>query len=286
VTGAARDRRLLVTLICALSVGLTLTGCVGLRRDRAAAIAASAGFRARQFDAGAFVLAGWQRGGAVSGGTLTVYLEGDGRAWLNRAQIADNPTPDDPVALRLAAADPAPSVLYLARPCQYVEGDAARHCAPFYWSSGRLAPDVVEAADRAIETAVAETGASGVELVGYSGGGALAVLVAARRRDVVRLVTVAADLDLAAWTRHHAVSPLSGSLDPIGVAERVAPLPQLHYAGAADEVVPPAIVESFGRKAGLAADQLAVIPGYTHFCCWAEDWPDLVARARLQAAAR
>jgi pimeloyl-ACP methyl ester carboxylesterase len=277
-------RRPLRLISIALLVCGVLAGCVALRRDRAASLAEASGFTARQFDAGAFVLAGWQRGEPGKHRTLTVYIEGDGFAWVNRGRVAENPTPDDPVALRLAAADPAPSVLALARPCQYVEGAAARHCVPFYWSTGRLAPEVVDATADAIDRAMAEAGASRIELIGYSGGGALAVLVAARRHDVVRLVTVAANLDLAAWTRHHGVSPMTGSLDPIDVATRVAPLPQLHYVGSADEVVPPAIVEGFRERAGLAPDRVAQIAGYTHTCCWEEAWPALIARARRETA--
>ena len=279
MTGTVSGRLVPILALC-----LLLAGCLALRRERAAAIAEAAGFRAREFDAGAFVLAGFERGTPARGGTLTVYLEGDGRAWVSRTQLAEDPTPSDPLALRLAAVDPAPAILYLARPCQYVEGAAARHCTPFYWSSGRLAPEVVDAAIRAIDAAMAESGAASVELLGYSGGGALAVLIAARRRDVLRVVTIAADLDLAAWTHHHGVTPMRGSLDPVAEAARVAALPQLHYVGADDEIVPPSIVEGFRRAAGLSADRLVVVPGYTHNCCWAETWPDLVARARQSAA--
>jgi hypothetical protein len=269
-----RGRVAAAVLVCG-----ALAACVAARRETASDIAQGGGFVSRRFDAGAFVLAGWQRPGRPEGGTLTVYLEGDGRAYVNRGRIAEDPTPDDPVALRLAVADPARSVLYLARPCQYVEGPETRNCRSFYWSTGRLAPEIVEATGRAIDAAEAASGAASLELVGYSGGGALAVLVAARRHDVVRLVTVAADLDLAAWTHLHEVSPLTGSLDPIDAAADVARVPQLHYAGAADAIVPPEIVAGFVRAAGAAA-RMVVVPGYTHECCWVASWPELIARSR------
>jgi pimeloyl-ACP methyl ester carboxylesterase len=271
-----RKRHTLPLLLCAL-----LAACVSSRNDEAADIAQSAGLAARRFDAGPFVLAAWQKPGRAGGGTLTVYLEGDGRAWINRGRVAENPTPDDPVALRLAAADPAPAVLYLARPCQYVEGPDFRHCAPLYWSTGRFAPDVVAATTRAIDIAKTETGAAKIELIGYSGGGVLALLVAARRQDVADLITVAAPLDTAAWTRHHGVSPLSDSLDPMAIAQDLAALPQVHFVGGNDEVVPREIVESYRRASGeSAAIQIVSIAGYGHGCCWAENWPALVAQAR------
>ena len=57
-----------------------------------------------------------------------------------------------------------------------------------------------------------DAGAAKVILVGYSGGGAIAVLLAARRLDVAGVITVSADLDLAYWTQRDGLAPLSGSL--------------------------------------------------------------------------
>jgi hypothetical protein len=270
-----RRLRRALPLLCAV-----LAACVSSRTEEAADVAHGAGMVARRFDSGPFVLTSWQKPGRADGGTLSVYLEGDGRAWINRGRVAEDPTPDDPVALRLAAADTRRAVLYLARPCQYVEGPDFRNCTPLYWSSGRFAPQVVAATSRAIDEAKAETGATRIELLGYSGGGALAVLVAARRRDVVDLITVAAPLDTAAWTRRHGVSPLSGSLDPISVAPDLATLPQVHFVGGADDVVPPDIAESYRRAAGDHGKIMVVpIAGYTHTCCWAARWPELLMQA-------
>jgi hypothetical protein len=270
-----------------LILGAVLAACVASRRDDAAAIARDAGLVARRFDGGPFVLAGWQRPGKAEGGTLRVYLEGDGRAWINRGRIADNPTPDDPVALRLAAADPARAVLYLARPCQYVEGSDLRRCTPLYWSSGRFAPDVVAATTGVIDRVKLESDATQIELVGYSGGGVLALLVASRRHDVSGLITVAAPLDTEAWTRLHGVSPLSASLAPMSVARDLALLSQVHFVGGEDDVVPPAIVESYRRASGDSAD-IHVVPivGYTHICCWAAQWPELLDQAHRTMLAR
>jgi hypothetical protein len=272
-------------ILLGLLVCCGLAACADRRRDTAEAIARDGGLTARKFDAGAFVLAGWQRPTAPAT-TLTIYLEGDGSAWVNRGRLAEDPTPRDPLALRLAAADPARAVLYLARPCQYVEGSAARGCVPHYWSGGRLAPVVVDATSRALDLAKAESGATELELVGYSGGGALAALVAARRHDVTRLVTVAANLDLAAWTRHHRVSPMTDSLDPIDVAHDIARVPQIHFAGGADEIVPSAIIESYRRASGNDNGILLItLPNYTHECCWVDNWPRLIAHARSLATA-
>jgi dienelactone hydrolase len=250
-------------------------------RREAAEIARSGGLERRLFEETTFALIGWERAGRSADGTLVVYLEGDGRGWINRGRIAEDPTPFDPIGLRLAVADPAPALLYLARPCQYVEGVAAHNCAPRYWTSARFAPEIVTATEAAIDRAKTEMGARRIELVGYSGGGVLAALVAAERHDVERLVTIAANLDLAAWTRLHAVTPLSESLDPTQFAAALSRIPQVHFVGAADEIVPPAILESYRRALGPKAPlDVIVLPDFTHECCWRDAWPDLLVRAR------
>ena len=54
------------------------------------------------------------------------------------------------------------------------------------------------------------------------------MLLAARRSDVDKVVTVAANLDLAYWTRRDRLAPLVGSLDPAGVAGAMGTIPQVH----------------------------------------------------------
>ena len=65
--------------------------------------------------------------------TLTIYIEGDGLAWINRSTPSSDPTPMDPLALKLALADNIDTnVAYLARPCQYVRNAL---CKRRYWTS-------------------------------------------------------------------------------------------------------------------------------------------------------
>jgi hypothetical protein len=37
--------------------------------------------------------------------TLTIYIEGDGRTWITRSKLSSNPTPKNPLALKLAVLD-------------------------------------------------------------------------------------------------------------------------------------------------------------------------------------
>lgn len=270
---------LLVTLLAVL---FWVAGCAPMppdtRRREADALAAQAGWSTQQISAAPFVLQAYlpppQK--RVRGATLTVYIEGDGLAWLGASEVSDDPTPRTPVALQLALRHPSSSVAYLARPCQYVQGENARHCSPPYWTQARFAPEVIKATDQALNTLMQEVGAHQLVLVGYSGGGAVAALVAAQRTDVLRLVTVAGNLDHRAWTHWHRVTPLTQSLNPADAWDRLLSVPQVHLSGARDTIVPPALALGYVQRypAGRAP-LLRVLPDQDHACCWATVWPEL-----------
>ena len=207
--------------------------------------------------------------------SLTVYIEGDGFAWRTGSQPSTDPTPRDPLALRLALAQPDGNAAYLARPCQFVDAEKTG-CAARYWTSHRFAPEVIAASSQAIDELKARSGARQLVLVGYSGGAAVAALVAAQRSDVALLVTVAGNLDHRAWTAHHQLQPLTGSLNPADAVAGLRSVKQWHYVGGQDRIIPPALVTGF---AALFADtnsvHVRVEPAFDHHCCWSENWPRL-----------
>lgn len=255
-----------------------LCACAGTRGERAATAAMPAGMAAVTIPASPFLLTAYQRIGAP-GQAADVYIEGDGLAWVSRGEKSLDPTPTDPVALRLAAADPAANVIYLARPCQYSKMlDPATPCSDEYWSGRRFAPEVIAAMGAAFDTLKAGGRVSGYHLVGYSGGGAVAALLAARRGDVLSLRTVAGNLDHETLNRVHGVSPMPGSLNPRDAAPALSAMPQLHFLGADDKVVMPEVLESFHRAMGASTCYHAsTVPGVTHEKGWTEAWPGLLA---------
>ena len=113
---------------------------------------ASRGFAETLYPTPYFILYGQFRPG--TGDVLRVYIEGDGHAWQSRTRPSADPTPHNPVGLRLALADPSPApLLYLARPCQYARGEVLRHCATRYWTSARLSEEVISSLDAAVSAA-------------------------------------------------------------------------------------------------------------------------------------
>ncbi|HSH13908.1 MAG TPA: hypothetical protein VLA15_09170 [Desulfurivibrionaceae bacterium] len=259
---------------------LILPGCAALAVDpyqAADQLAAARGFSKRYLEAGAFRLLSYQRFTAP-GQAVTVYLEGDGAAWLTRSRISTDPTPRQPLVLELAALDPAANVAYLARPCQFVLREGlGEGCEPALWSSARFGEAVVESLDRGLDSVLLASGAAQLHLIGYSGGGALAVLAAARRDDVVSLRTIAGNLDHRRFTGHHRVTPLRDSLNPSDMATVVDKIPQLHFVGGEDAIVPALVAESFLNQQGPAnCAELVRVEGVGHQRGWLAVWPDLL----------
>lgn len=246
-----------------------------LDRQRVAdGIAAVGGFHSEDVTTHTFKLRTYHRLSEVRG-PLVVYIEGDGQAWLSTRRLSADPTPVDPVALRLAALDPSTNVLYIARPCQYVDDPG---CHPRYWSSHRFSEEVIASVAEAIEKLRARVGSARLHLIGYSGGGAVASLIAARSRHVVDLRTVAGNLDHAILNRHYGVSPLTGSLNPADRAAELAHIPQQHFVGRQDMTVPEFVAESFADKSGDGrCIEISVIDGATHGDGWTERWRSLLS---------
>lgn len=266
-----------VEFVAFLALLLLLPACAAVERQRTADDLAADGHLARgTVRGGQFLLRSYSRL-AAPGRPITVYIEGDGLAWVSKSRLSLDPTPINPVALALAARDPGANVVYLARPCQYTPSAMNPSCSSVYWSDRRFSEEVVAAMNAAIDQIVAATPASCLHLVGYSGGGAIAVLIAARRRDVASLRSVAGNLDHQAVNALHQVDPLRGSLNAIDVAQAVARLPQYHFVGGADTVVPPAIAERFRSAANSPCVRTVVVPDASHGSGWPERWPDLLA---------
>ncbi|MFC7288133.1 alpha/beta hydrolase [Herminiimonas glaciei] len=196
---------------------------------------------------------------------LWVVIEGDGRAWLNMREPSMDPTPVDAVGWRLAKDISQKTVLYLARPCQYVSSEDLDACSVSDWTDGRFSGKWVQRLDAAVDQAKRMTQARQIVLAGYSGGGVMAALLAARRDDVALLLTVASPLDHAAWTSYHKVTPLHASLSVVAVQQKLSRVRQLHVVGADDKIVPPFLLQDFLR--GYPADapaELVTLPGIDH----------------------
>lgn len=265
--GLASPIKSTVLLLC------LLVGCAdpGMHAGQ---MAQTGGLSREQIDAGDFVLTAFARMTRPDL-PLDIYIEGDGLAWRSRYQPSANPTPRQATGLSLAAADRAPNVVYLARPCQFTPMSDNPRCGVAYWTDKRYAEEVVASMNLAVSHYAAMTPGQKINLVGYSGGGAIAALIAARRNDVATLRTVAGNLDHAEVNRLHQVSAMPHSLNAIDYATQVAVIPQIHFSGAEDTVVPSAVGRKFAQAVGPCA-RTEVIPSMAHGSNWGRLWPDLL----------
>ena len=214
----------------------------------------------------------------VGSEVVHLYIAGDGRPFVQRNHVARDPSVREPLVLKLMRRDEAPAIL-LGRPCYHgLAADA--DCDPRWWTQARYSENVVRSMVRAAN-AVLE--GRPVRLIGHSGGGTIAVLMAARMANVVGIVTIGANLDVGAWVESHGYTPLDASINPMAVFSELADIPQLHLWGEADDTVRPA---SQIRAIPLLPDGSAcLVPRFDHHCCWARDWNNLLTNPVCDAFA-
>jgi len=181
----------------------------------------------------------------ASSDTVHVYIEGDGVAWRWR--------------------------YFIKAPC-YFGLVLDEQCNSDLWTFSRFSEKVVNSMVEVISDRTKDY--SNVVLIGHSGGGALALLIAERLQKTSAVVTVAGNIDTDAWVGHHRYTPLYGSLNPVKRTPLKSSIRQLHLVGGKDKVIPANLVKEWIKNQPNA--ELWEIPGNTHLCCWAEQWPQVL----------
>lgn len=201
---------------------------------------------------------------------LTFYIEGDGSAWLAPEMPPEDPTPDQQLVFTLASLDSG-SPVYLARPCQYLTPEQLAQCSPRYWIQDKYAPAVVAALSEAIDQIKQQAGTrSPITLVGYSGGGVIAMLLSSYRSDIKKIITIAAPLDLEYWADLMTVSRFSVTNPATLVKQQEHTLAQMHLAGWQDTTVPAKSYERLLQS--LERQDLIRFYPHSHHCCWEAVW--------------
>lgn len=206
---------------------------------------------------------------AARSGNLIILIEGDGRAFLNRTTVARDPTPlHSPLLAMAPTLASFGNLLYLGRPCYH----AAHHttgCRPQLWTSHRYSQQVIASLVAAATPFLPTDGE--LWLIGHSGGGVLALQVARAlasgstlTKDRLRVLTIGAPLDLAAWVEQHQYTPLTGSEDPANDPAIFGPLCQRHLYGDQDRTVPVELINRWRWP----RERVQIIAGADHSTRW------------------
>ncbi|USO01749.1 MAG: hypothetical protein H6849_01760 [Alphaproteobacteria bacterium] len=201
--------------------------------------------------AGGFVLRTAFREGSTD--TLRVYIEGDGFGWKNAYEPSTNPTPISPVSLHIALANDIGSWVYLARPCQYTM-KPAHACTTDMWTTHIYSAQVIAAISAVIDHYKKRFHPKHLELIGYSGGGTLALLIKAHRTDISTVTTIASNIDVAAWTQSLGLTPLNQGLDPRNYHQKLCGGSYHFVWGGQDSTVSQKVFQPFVRRLSQCAD--------------------------------
>lgn len=219
-------------MIKLIAIMVLLSGCVS--------ITAPADYVYKEIKTRDFTIATWQK---ITNPTsiYKVYIEGDGYAFNSYGKPSQDPTPRGTLVRELAFGDKSPNVIYLARPCQYVKSQI---CSVRHWTTARFAPEIINAE---YETIKQIAGNHPVILIGFSGGAQIAGLVATAKLglNVKKIITIAGNLDHLSWTQYHNLPALNESMNLESYYEQFAGVPQIHYVGSDDKVMPPVLVREF-----------------------------------------
>ncbi|OOW07176.1 alpha/beta hydrolase [Pseudomonas sp. MF6394] len=186
---------------------------------------------------------------------LRVYIEGDGHAWATSSQPSTDPTPHSSLMLQFAAED-LTSAAYLARPCQFVRSSA---CTLDVWTGSRFGKPAIDSMDSALTALKRRFNVEAFELVGHSGGGEVALVLAGMRDDVDQVQTIAGNVDPVFWTKLHKLSPLKAPITPLAYKARLAQIPQRHIVGSNDPVVPPSVAQAYSAQLDGSCVEIVVV---------------------------
>ncbi len=198
---------------------------------------------------------------------LKVYIEGDGLSWITRNIISENPTPINASAIKLMNQDNDKCKVYLARPCQFI---TSNQCDKKYWTSHRFSSEVLKSYEEALYYLKNKYENKSFTLIGYSGGGAIAALLASKTNDIKMLITVAGNLDTDKWTSLHKITKLDGSLNPSFYVDKLENIEQYHLIGKDDEIIPKEVFLSYLSKFSKKDKINYRFFNTDHNCCWEE----------------
>lgn len=179
----------------------------------------------------------------VHSDTIHIVIEGDGYAWENRYTISENPTPKNPVGLKIALE--TGNAIYLAKPCQYI---FPSNCTPEYWTNRRYSSEIIASYQSAMDQLKTRYKNKTFDISAFSGGAYIALILSAERNDIKNVTTYAGLLNPQAWTTFHNISPILVKYKPSEIITKSKKTNFTHYCGEKDKIIPCSLQYDFEQN--------------------------------------
>ena len=175
---------------------------------------------------------------------VVVYIEGDGLSWIDRFTPSSDPTPKNPLAFKLAKLDQNQNVVYLARPCQYIQNN---RCQKEIWTKLQYSNEIMANYTNILKEL--KNKHSEVHLVGYSGGSVIAMYLASiKELDIKSVRTVAGNIKPNEFTQLLNISPYRTSLNLNDIEKKIQFVSQSHFYGTKDKVIPKELYTNYQER--------------------------------------
>lgn len=219
-------------------------------------------------------VAAWLPKTVTATATLRVYIEGDGHAWAKKNKMSSDPTPKNRLMHALVSKDPKKDTAYIARPCQFITNNT---CTPYLWTFSRYDDTVIKTMNDVLEKIKTQHDYKKIELIGFSGGATIALLLASRRNDILSVRTIAGNLDPQYTNRIHRVSKMPTALNPASETDKLQYIPQWHFIGARDRIINASVFSHYLSKFNRTnCIKSTLINNASHHSGWLAAWPELL----------
>ena len=198
---------------------------------------------------------------------LIIYIEGDGLSWIDNYTISSNPTPIDPLAFRLAKIDQNENIIYLARPCQYIQTDICKNNK--IWTVSQYSEPVLSSYKAIIDSL---SQFEEIHIVGYSGGAGVAMYLGSSNDNIKSIRTIAGNINHDEFVQLRNFTSPKNSVDFFSIEKKIKNISQIHYFGKNDKVIPRDLhLNFFKRNEGDNCVKIKEVQA-THNEGWSNFW--------------
>lgn len=200
---------------------------------------------------------------------LIIYVEGDGLSWVDRFTPSSNPTPTDPLAFKLALTDENENIIYLARPCQY---EWSNICNKEIWTIAQYSSTVLNSYKEIIN--YLSKSFDEIHLVGYSGGAGIVMYLGSIDNTSIKSIrTIAGNINHNELSKILKISRLKKSINFYSIEKKINTIPQVHYYGLKDKIVPNELQTSYKiRNSKNKCIKIESVSKATHNEGWVDFW--------------